>query len=94
MMISKSNHERLKALAEDVPGLTMSGLVDELLSESIPAVEAMLKKAEELPSFVDDEEAQENEMTRILAERMVEKMFGTQEEFIHMLMKIGAGLNK
>lgn len=87
LVISKRNHEALKALTQDVPGLSMSNVVDELIADAVPMLQAMLSKAEELPKLKHDE--QERRMLRLVANQMVERMFGTQEEFIHTLMRIG-----
>lgn len=96
LMLTKTNHERLRELRERVPGVTMSDVVNEVLDGSLPSMEAMLDKADELgrDEFLADEEAQEDTFTRVMAQQMVEKMFGTQEEFIHTLMKIGGAVSE
>jgi hypothetical protein len=94
IVLTRANYERLKELVERVPGTTMSGYVNELLDESLPVVLGMLDKSDELPTFKDDAEAQEDYITHAIARQMVERMFGTQEDFIHTLMKLGGALGK
>lgn len=65
LYLKADNHRRVKELVEAVPGLTISGLVDEVLGQLVPAVDSLVALAKE-----GDQTAQAELMRRLLADQV------------------------
>lgn len=65
LYLKANNHRRVKELVEAVPGLTISGLVDEVLAHLVPSVDSLVALAKE-----GDHGAQAELMRRLLSDQV------------------------
>lgn len=82
-------HDRLIALSESVPGMTASGIVDDLLEEFLPVVEALANAAKS-----GDRDAQAQMMSSLLADQFLALASEGIEAVRHTMDADGSGKGK
>lgn len=66
LYLNSANYVRLRKLVDSVPGMSVSGVVDELIEDFIPPVEELLAMARS-----GDTAAQAEMMSRLLADQLL-----------------------
>lgn len=66
LYLNSAMYARLRAVVDSVPGMSVSGMVDELLTDFLPTMEALVEAAK-----AGDPEAQAEVMSQLLASQIL-----------------------
>lgn len=87
--INGENFDRLKQIVSEVPGMTASGVIDELLEDFMPAMEMLVEAAKS-----GDRDVQAKMLSSLLADQFISLAAGGVDAVRHTLNADDAGKEK